>query len=391
MKSSIFFLVSFFFCFNSFSQDPIFWRVQTRAGIYSSPSVDERAVYFGSEDSCLYALDKNTGIQNWTYKTNGKVNSSPCIYENNLCFSSMDGFVYSLDKNTGTLRWKFKTGGEKKYDLWDYYLSSPVIENGIVYIGSGDSCVYAIRSDTGLLLWKYKTGGMVHATPVLKNGTVYIGSYDGVFYALNAKDGTPVWKFKTVGDINFPKGEIQKAAAISQNTLFFGSRDYNIYALDLRTGRGQWNMKERGSWILATPFVYQNNLYFGTSDSHHFYCMDKESGEVRWMLPLNMRVYGMASLIGGNIVFGCFNGKLYFTDPETGSVKKIFQTAESELRYLSIYDHSDHFKEDFHYDDNMEESEHKILSLGSILSDILVENERMYFGDANGFFYALKY
>jgi len=42
------------------------------------------------------------------------------------------------------------------------------------------------------------------------------------------------------------------------------------------------------------------------------------------------------------------------------------------------------------YGKDYKTSESKILALGSILSTPLVENDMIYFGDANGNFYALS-
>jgi len=257
-------------------------------------------------------------------------------------------------------------------------------------VGSGDSTIYAIEAESGKNIWRYKTNGIVHASPIIKDKVLYIGGYDGFLYALDSKSGKLIWKFKTIGDKYFPKGEIQKAAAIFNNTIIFGSRDGNIYALNLKTGSGEWNMKERGSWIIATPFIYNDNIYFGTSDTHKFYCLSARSGEIKWILPLNMRVYGTASTINGKIVFGCFNGKLYFVDPETGQVEFTFQTAGSKRGYYSIYNNNDEFRKDFTlYDKNYLDSEKRILELGSILSNPLVEDHNVFFGDVKGYFYAL--
>lgn len=372
------------------AQDTLLWKFSTGSAIYSSPVISGNNVFFGSADKNLYALDKYSGQLNWKFETKGQVNSSPCVCENKLLFMSSDGNLYSLNKNTGNLLWKFATKGEQRYDLWDYYLSSPIVDEGIVYVGSGDSTIYAIDIESGECIWLYKTNGVVHASPVIKDKIVYIGSYDGYLYALDSKNGKLIWKFKTIGDQYFPKGEIQKGVVVYKNSVIFGSRDYNIYSLDLKSGSGHWNMKERGSWIIATPFVLNDNIYFGTSDTHKFYCMNAGSGEVMWVLPLNMRVYGTAALVNDKVVFGCFNGKLYFVDPDTGHVKSVFQTEESKRGYLSIYNDKDEFRSDFNlYDENYHEAEKRILALGSIFSSPLVEEHTVFFGDANGYFYAL--
>jgi hypothetical protein len=119
--------------------------------------------------------------------------------------------------------------------------------------------------------------------------------------------------------------------------------------------------------------------------------MDAGTGEIKWKIPLNMRVYGSASFIDGRIVFGCFNGKLYFVDTETGKIEFNFQTEHSKSGYSRIFNSDDKFRSDFElYGKDIEKSEKQILSLGAILLTPLVEDHTIYFGDANGYFYGLK-
>lgn len=375
----------------SYAQHNVLWKYSTNSAIHSSATISGDRLFFGSNDNHLYCLNKTSGELLWKYETRGAIQSTPAVANGKVYFNSCDGAIYSVHENNGKPAWIFRTNGEQRADMWDYYLSSPLVVNGVIYIGSGDSCVYALEEESGKCLWKYKTNGIVHATAACNNGVVYIGSFDGYFYALYADSGIPAWKFNTVGDMYFPLGEIQKGALIMGNTVVFGSRDYNIYALDATKGTGKWNMKEIGSWIIATPLVYDNCLYFGTSDSHRFYCMDAQTGNVIWTLPLNMRVYGSACVANGNIAFGCFNGKLYFVNPKTGKISYVFQTEESKLKYSTIYDANESFRPDFDlYGKETKQSEAKILALGSILSDPVVEGQIIYFGDSNGNFYALS-
>ena len=377
--------------FNAYGQEAIVWEFPTKAGVYSSPAADENCIYIGSNDSCLYALSKKEGQLKWKFKTNGQLRSTPLIYNESVIFNSTDGNVYSLRKADAHLQWTFQTEGEKNYDLWDYYISSPVYSENKIVIGSGDGNVYAIAPDSGKLIWKFKTNDIVHATPLVHNNKVYIGSYDGVFYSLNAKTGQPIWQFKTVGNAYFPKGEIQKGAAIYQHSIIFGCRDYNIYALDIETGRGHWNIVERGSWVIATPLVCQDAIYVGTSDTHRFNALSAQTGDLKYSVQLNMRVYAEAVSYKNDIIFGCFNGKLYRMNPANTEIHQIFQTKGSKRNYDTVYDKNDAFKDGFKlYGNDLEASEKKILELGSILSTPLIEHGIAYFGDANGVIYALQ-
>ncbi len=366
------------------------WIFKTNGRIYSSPVVSEGMLFFGSGDSTFYAVNKSNGKQIWKYKTQGAVHSTPVIAGERIFFGSADGNLYSAEIETGKIIWKFESNGEKMLDVWDYYLSSPQAANGKIYWGCGDGNFYAINSFNGKLEWSFHSGAIIHATPLIANETVYFGDYNGKFYALNAETGQLNWQFKTVGDMYFPKGEIQKGATIGNNIIYFGSRDYNIYALNAKTGTGHWNMKERGSWIIAEPLIYKENIYFGTSDTHRFYCLNKTNGNTVWQINIPMRAYGSAVAHNNIIYFGCFDGKLRGVDAETGKVKWEFQTEGSKINYSKVYNEEGRFKEGFElYGTDYLETEKLIHNLGAILSTPVIENNIIYFGSSDGGLYAV--
>jgi len=373
-----------------YGQSTLVWDFATNGRVFSSPAVDDSTLYIGSNDSCLYALNKFNGSLKWKFRTGGQIKSRPLLLNGYVIFNATDGLIYSVNKKNGQVRWQFTTNGEKELDMWDYYLSSPVHADSKVFVGSGDGNIYAIEPNSGELVWKFATEGIVHATPKIHNNNVYVGSFDGYFYALNADNGDLAWKFRTVGDANFPKGEIQKGATIHHNAVIFGSRDFNIYALDAESGRGLWNMKEK-CWIIAEPLVVDEIVCFGTSDTNRFWGLNVKNGYQEFTFPLNMRVFGEAILFETGIYFGCFNGKLYRLDKSERKLESIFQTHSSKLNYYEVYDENDEFRTDFElYGNDIKGSEKKILDLGAILSTPIIDGGIIYFGDANGCVYACK-
>jgi outer membrane protein assembly factor BamB len=366
------------------------WIFKTNGRVYSSPVISGNIVLFGSGDSCFYAINKTNGQEIWRFRTDGPVHSDASIDGNFVFFGSADGNLYSLDVETGSLSWKFSSEGEKMLDIWDYYLSSPIVSAGNIYWGSGDGKLYSIDSQSGKLNWKFKACGIIHASPAIAEGIVYVGDYAGYFYALEGVSGELKWKSRTIGETYFPNGEVQKGAVVVDGVVYFGSRDYNVYALDAKTGRGRWNMKETGSWVIATPTVYDGHIFFGTSDTHRFYCLRKADGKVIWQIPLPMRVYGSAVVYNNILWFGCFDGKLRGVDPMTGEIRYEYQTKGSLENYSKVYGYDGKFRKDFEiYGKNYLEAERTLHSLGSILSTPVIENNIIFFGSSDGGLYAV--
>lgn len=391
MKKSFFTFIIAIFVANVLSaQSNLLWKYKTNDRIYSTPAITSKYIFFGSGDSTFYALDKTSGNIIWAFKTNGTIHSDATVSAESVFFGSSDSYLYSVNISDGKLNWKFKTETEKKLDLWDYYISSPIVHGENVFYGGGDGYLYAINIFSGKQTWRFHCGNIVHAKPVIADDKLFVGDFGGYFYAIDIKTGQQIWQFRTVGDTYFPKGEIQKAATYDNGILYFGSRDFNIYAVDAKTGRAHWNMKEVGSWVISTPYIYNNYAYFGTSDTHRFYCADKKNGVVKWKIDLPMRVYGSALAHNEVVYFGCFDGIVRGVDYQTGKLKWQFKTPASEKNKSKVYAADGRFRDDFKlYGDNIVETENMILNLGAILSTPVIENNILYFGSSDGYMYAV--
>ena len=248
------------------------WKFHTNGQVISSPAVVGGAVYVGSTDHFLYALDAVTGAVRWKFDAKSRVVSSPAVAGGIIYFLSYDSNLYAVSAATGTEKWHFTTGGEHRFtalhlhgvqpvaeqmpDPFDCYLSSPMVWNGAVYFGSSDGNVYAVDAANGSLRWKFRTGDVVHATPAIAGGTVYVGSWDSFFYALDAATGKEKWRFKTGEDpdVHNQVG-IQSSAAVMDGIVYFGCRDSNFYALDAATGDKKWAFNNKGSWVVGSPAV----------------------------------------------------------------------------------------------------------------------------------------
>src|SRR6266446_4457762 len=91
------------------------WKFPTGARVVGSPVMQDKVIYFGSDDGNVY-------------------------------IGSYDGKFYALDARSGAVKWKFATGGERSFeakglhgwqpknqtfaDAFDVFLSSPAAVDG---------------------------------------------------------------------------------------------------------------------------------------------------------------------------------------------------------------------------------------------------------------------
>lgn len=388
------------------------WRFHTNGMVISSPAVVNATVFVGSTDHNLYALAAADGALKWKFKTDSRVTSSPAVENGTVYFESYDGNFYAVDAATGQLKWKYKTGGEHRFaaphlhgsnpvaetmpDPFDFFLSSPVISRDAVYFGSADGNIYALEAPTGKLKWKFHTGDVVHASPAVADETVYIGSWDSYFYALDASTGKERWRFKTGEDHEiYNQVGIQSSAAVANGTVYFGCRDSNLYALDAQTGQKKWAFNNKGSWVIGSPALAGNTLYFATSDSGQLRALDIKTGASLFLISSNKWPMFSSPAVSGNMLYvGSHEGKLFGVDLKSQKLAWTFQTEASKQNgpALTKRDGTPNYEAAFSGDfyDDMVAGVSRMLTVGAILSSPAVVEGVIYFGSTDGNVYALR-
>ena len=166
----------------------ILWNYTTSSYVYSCPAVVKGAVYIGSADHNVYALDAAAGTFLWNYTTGERIYSSPAVVNGVVYVGSYDHNVYALNASNGAFLWSYTTG--------DVVLSSPAVANGAVFVGSWDDRFYCLNAATGTLISSYTTRSDVYSSPAVANGVVYVGSNDNRVYAFGALP-TPTFTLTT--------------------------------------------------------------------------------------------------------------------------------------------------------------------------------------------------
>ena len=72
-----------------------------------APAIVDGVVYFGSENSYLYAVDIQTGQERWRVSVSDGFAASPAIADGVVYFGAGGGTLVGLDLHTGREVWKF--------------------------------------------------------------------------------------------------------------------------------------------------------------------------------------------------------------------------------------------------------------------------------------------
>jgi outer membrane protein assembly factor BamB len=304
------------------------WRFQTGGPVRSTPAVAGGAVFVGSSDGYLYALDRPTGAQRWRFSAGSPVNSSPAVARGLVVFGSRDGFFFALDARTGSQRWMHQTGDlipwEWGFEGWDVYTASAVVADTVVLFGGGDGVLYALELESGRELWQLQTGGRIRSTPAVADATVFVGSTDGIVYAAELHSGELVWTHETDGaslqsaDLGVDRKSIITPATVAAGAVYVGSRDGFLYSLDQETGERRWRADHEGSWAMSSAAVLDGTVYSGTSDGRFVHALDAASGNELWRFTGAGYTWSSPVVVESTVYIGDGDGYLRALDRETG-------------------------------------------------------------------------
>jgi outer membrane protein assembly factor BamB len=209
----------------------------------SSPTIADGAVYFGSGDGNIYALDAVSGALKWKHSTGDVVHASPAVANGTVYIGSWDSYFYALDAATGAEKWRFKTGEDPKIHNQVGIQSSAAVVDGVVYFGCRDSNFYAVDAQTGQQKWSFNNkGSWVVGSPAVRDGKLYFATSDtGMFYELDAKTGAVEFS------LNFKHWPLFSSPAVAANMVYIGSNEGKVMAIDLKAQKTAWVFQTDGS------------------------------------------------------------------------------------------------------------------------------------------------
>ncbi|MBN2224528.1 MAG: PQQ-binding-like beta-propeller repeat protein [Deltaproteobacteria bacterium] len=270
------------------------WVFKAQDDICTTPAVSGKALYFGSDDNSLYALSTKNGDLLWRFTTENDVRSSPTVTDKLVIFGSDDNYLYALNKETGEELWRFKTCGD--------VVSCPAVADKVVYFGSCDNIFYAVTIDDGKEVWRYRAGGDIQSSPSVTKKAVLFGSDDDYLYALNRETGQELWRFETDGDV-------VSCPAVGRDTVYFGSKDNWLYAVNLEKGTLTWRFETMDD-IYSSASLTERSVLIG-SDDKNVYTVNIVDGVERWRFPTEGKVRSGPVVSGGIAFFGSRDGYLY--------------------------------------------------------------------------------
>lgn len=229
-----------------------------------------------------------------------------------------------------------------------------VIDNDTLYFAS-KNILYAVDADTGELKWQMpeanSEGELSHplltSPPALGPGQVYVGDQSGTLTAYNQADGNIDW------EMSF-KNPVRSAPLLVGQVIFFGCDDDNVYAVDVsakNVPKPKWKLNV-GDDVVA-PVTYYGGFLYIVSQDMRVWCVNADTGMVRWVRRVVQPVMNQVPVIAGTQV--CVGA---------GNSVATFRLGNGDGRSITLVDMQ-----------------------ADISCPLLVTDTNWYFGDKNGHFW----
>jgi polyvinyl alcohol dehydrogenase (cytochrome) len=205
----------------------------------SQPVVTDEAIFTGSSDGRVYALNRESGCIWWTFDADSEVRSAPTLGDDGrLYFGDFSAQVYAVDARSGELVWKTPVKDHPagtitgSLTLHDGRLFVPMSSTEVISAMKAEyECcsfrggVTALEAKTGKTLWRMHTVDAAKEAGVDQKGQPAFGP-----------SGAPVWSSPTVdtkrGLLYFGTGENYSSPASAMSD--------SIIAVELGTGKIRW-------------------------------------------------------------------------------------------------------------------------------------------------------
>ena len=313
----------------------------------SQPTIAMGAVFVGSQDGTVYALDLETGCVRWAFEARAEVRTGIVVAQNsdgsvNAYFGDLIANLYAVDARSGELKWQRRADGHHSATL----TATPAYHNDRLYvpvsslevIPAADPAYNCCDFRGHVLALDARSGETVWDAYSIPEKAVAVGTTPAGATVL-APSGAPVWTSPTIiaeqDLLIFGTGENYSSPADSNSDA--------IIAVRLSTGERLWSHQNTAgdAWNVACMMrenpncPAENGPDYDQSSSPLFYAAD----DGRTMVVAGQkdgRVFALDAATGSQ--------RLWQVDVARGSIQggiHFGMAAEANVVYAPVNDMND--------------------------------------------------
>jgi outer membrane protein assembly factor BamB len=233
-------------CLDAATGAPL-WESETERGthLWGIAALADEIVYVKGDR--FFAFDRADGEVLWDFAGDDDFWNPACLLDNLVCCVSEAGTVYALNPDTGEEQWRFQA---------DASLYSPICAaHGRIYFGSLKT-LYALDAATREGRWTFQPPGKIDGWSLqLAGDTLYSVARCDAAYAFDTATGRVRWRV--------PLEYLGAVLAVVDGVVYADTSDGRLLTLDAATGEQRWSLRiGRFSPVVdCVPQVREGRLY----------------------------------------------------------------------------------------------------------------------------------
>ena len=333
------------------------WRVKVGVG-YGSPLVADGRVWQHArqgEEEAVWCFDLETGTLKWrrSYPAPFKIGgggerhgkgpkSCPVLADGRLFTLSISGILTAWDSASGKQLWRrdYRNRFKKSHPYWGT-ATSPLVdgERLVVHMGTEEEgALVALDVRTGKEVWSHGKDGPCYSSPLLVEigGVRQVVEWNHrVLAGIESESGRLLWEYPFPHETH---NQNMPTPVFHKGRVLLGGENRGVHSIEPLYKAGKWTVRKRWSQKkvaldMASAIVNEDLLY-GLShyDKGRFFCLDMETGEIRWMGPPRTGQNVMFLAVPGYVLALVNHGELHIIAATGDGFRKAatYQVADSQ-------------------------------------------------------------
>lgn len=238
----------------------------------STIAIDQRNIYFLTNDNKVYALKSDNGKIEWISSSNTNptvINGSaqPIIYKDHIIIGFSNGEIVAYNKNNGQLLWQHKITINQATSS-GFYLNdidtTPRIANDIIFTSGNGSHLVAINAKTGKKIWQQKIPTITNFW--LAADFIFVINDENKLICLSQKNGKAKYikQLKLLQDKDKPESKIVYISiAMIGNKLIAADELSNLTIINPQDGEIE-QVYKTGDKLFHEPIIVDGKIILHT-------------------------------------------------------------------------------------------------------------------------------
>ncbi len=206
------------------------------------PAVSATSLLVSSQDGHLYCVGRSDGNVRWRSTAGGRAGARPLVIGGLVYIAGSDSCLSAVDIETGKIAWKYPLGETVEF-------TSPMAHGHDVLVAGRRGTVFCINARSGRARWRTKAARCIRGDLAVDDRLVCVADSSGIA-ALNPEDGSVLWSRPLPGN----------SPAVAAGCVYYHAKNGELFILNSRDGETLASIAAGPPGFFGAPLVVGNRV-----------------------------------------------------------------------------------------------------------------------------------